>query len=230
MTKPLEIFSGVYCVGGADLSHPQDALVYLVKGENQAVLIDAGAGRGSSVIWRNIQSLDVKPEELTTLILTHGHVDHIGGALFFKEQTGCRIVAHEGDQEAIESGDPVLTAASWYGVTLPRLKIDDLLKGEVEEMTFGSKEKIICLHTPGHTPGSISPYLDRQGKRILFGQDIHGPFSKQFRSNLGDWRTSMEKLLALQAHILCEGHFGIYHSPQKVKAYIENYLDQYLEE
>jgi glyoxylase-like metal-dependent hydrolase (beta-lactamase superfamily II) len=230
MTKPFEIHSGIYCVGGDDLSHPQDALVYLIKGEGQSVLIDAGAGKGSAVIWRNIEKLSIKPEELTALILTHGHVDHIGGALFFKEKTGCRIYAHADDQEAIESGDPSLTAASWYGVTLPKLKIDSVLKEEKEELPLGINEKIICLHTPGHTPGSISPYLDRQGKRVLFGQDIHGPFSRQFGSNLSDWRGSMEKLLALKADILCEGHFGIFQSPQKVKTYIENYLDQYLEE
>ena len=230
MAKPFEIYSEIYCVGGDDLSHPQDALVYLIKGEGQSVLIDAGAGKESSVIWRNIQSLGIKPEELKALILTHGHVDHIGGALFFKEKTGCRIIAHADDREAIESGDPALTAASWYGITLPKLKIDHLLKGETEEVPLGAKEKIICLHTPGHTPGSTSPYLDRQGKRVLFGQDIHGPFSKQFGSNLSDWRWSMEKLLALKADILCEGHFGIFQGSLEVKSYIEKYMDQYLEE
>jgi glyoxylase-like metal-dependent hydrolase (beta-lactamase superfamily II) len=227
MSKPFEIISGIYCVGGSDLSHPQDALVYLIKGEETSVLIDSGAGKGTSVIWENIRKLGVKPGELTYLILTHGHIDHIGGAAFFKEQTQCRIVAHEADQVAIESGDPVLTAASWYGVTLPRLKVDQILKKTTEAIPLGSKEKIICLHTPGHTPGSISPYLDRLGKRVLFGQDIHGPFSKEFGSNLSDWRQSMEELLALKADILCEGHFGIYRTPQKVRTYIEQYMRQY---
>lgn len=229
MANLLEIISGIFCVGGSEISHPQDALVYLVKGEQGSVLIDAGAGKASLLIWENIQKLGVKPQELTHLVLTHGHVDHIGGALFFKEQTGCRIVAHEADQKAIETGDPVLTAASWYRTTLPRLKIDHPITGKTGEVPLGPKEKIVCLHTPGHTPGSISPYIDRQGQRVLFGQDIHGPFSKDFGSNLNDWRRSMEELLALKADILCEGHFGIYRTPQKVQAYIEHYLDQTLE-
>ncbi len=38
----------------------------------------------------------------------------------------------------------------------------------------------------------------------------------------------MEELLALKADILCEGHFGIYRTPQKVKTYIEQYMKQYL--
>jgi glyoxylase-like metal-dependent hydrolase (beta-lactamase superfamily II) len=75
--KPMEITSGIYCVGGSELSHPQDALVYLVKGEESTALIDTGAGKGSALIWENIKTAGVNPKDLTYLILTHGHVDHI---------------------------------------------------------------------------------------------------------------------------------------------------------
>ncbi len=226
--KPFEIIPGIYCVGGSELSHPQDALVYLIKGEEKAALIDSGAGKGSAAIWENIREAGVNPQDLNYLILTHGHVDHIGGASFFQERTRCLTVAHELDQEAIETGDPGLTAASWYGLNLPRLKVDRVLKAKIEELPLGRKENLICLHTPGHTPGSISLYLDRQKQRVLFGQDIHGPFSKAFGSNLIDWQNSMEELLSLKADILCEGHFGIFRTPQKVKTYIEQYMKQYL--
>jgi glyoxylase-like metal-dependent hydrolase (beta-lactamase superfamily II) len=226
--KPIEIISGIYCVGGSELSHPQDALVYLVKGEERTALIDTGAGKGSAVIWENIKTAGVNPEDLTYLILTHGHVDHIGGAAFFKERSRCLTVAHELDQEAIETGDPILTAASWYGLDLPPIKVDRVLKVKTGELPLGQNENLICLHTPGHTPGSISLYIDREDQRILFGQDIHGPFSRAFGSNLSDWENSMKDLLNLKADILCEGHFGVYRSSQVVKAYIERYMQQYL--
>jgi len=73
----------------------------------------------------------------------------------------------------------------------------------------------------------MAVYLDRQGTRILFGQDIHGPFSREFGSDIGQWRDSMEKLIDLGADILCEGHFGIYRPRQRVQRYIRSYLDQY---
>ena len=60
--KPIEIISGIYCVGGSELSHPQDALVYLVIGEERTALIDTGAGKGSAVIWENIKTAGVNPE------------------------------------------------------------------------------------------------------------------------------------------------------------------------
>ncbi len=87
--------------------------------------------------------------------------------------------------------------------------------------------RIVCLHTPGHTPGSISIILDRDGKRVLFGQDIHGPFADSFGSDLLAWRKSMEVLLGLQADILCEGHFGVVRPETEVERYIQNYLTVY---
>lgn len=226
METRVEIVRGIYQVGGSKISHGQDASVFLVRGLDRAVLIDAGAGRGSEIIWNHIQQLSINPQDLSTLILTHGHVDHMGGAAFFQGHTGCRIVAHELDRRAIESGDPVRTGASWYSLTLPPLTVDRVLTAPAEEIPLGGGEKIICLHTPGHTPGSISPYLDRDGQRILFGQDIHGPFLKEFGADLDDWRASMQRLLELRADFLCEGHFGIYRSQAEVRQYIEHYLRQ----
>jgi glyoxylase-like metal-dependent hydrolase (beta-lactamase superfamily II) len=62
---------------------------------------------------------------------------------------------------------------------------------------------------------------------VLFGQDIHGPFNKAFGSDIDLWKESMHKLLALEADILCEGHFGIYQPKEKVRDYIERYLEEY---
>jgi glyoxylase-like metal-dependent hydrolase (beta-lactamase superfamily II) len=106
------------------------------------------------------------------------------------------------------------------------MNVDRKLRGAEEVLTFGG-EALHCLHTPGHTPGSISLYLDRGGKRILFGQDIHGPFHKAFGSDINAWKKSMKTLLALNADILCEGHFGIFQPKDRVRAYIERYLEEY---
>ena len=227
MGRVIEITREIFQVGGSDVSNDLDASAFLIRGPECAVLIDAGAGSGSETIWHHILEQGVKPEQLSHLILTHGHVDHIGGAAYFKEKTNCLIVAHSLDREAIETGNPSRTGASWYGITLPTMKVDRVLTREAEEIPIGGGVNITCLHTPGHTPGSISPYLDRDGKRILFGQDIHGPFLKEFGANMKDWRDSMQKLIALEADILCEGHFGIYYSRPEVRTYIERFLRQY---
>lgn len=224
--KTEEIVSGVYLVGGPNVTQADDAAVYLIDFAGDLVMIDSGAGRSGSQIVRNIEMLGLNPSKISHLILTHCHIDHIGSAPFFREHYGTKILIHELDAQAIETGDSIKTAANWYGATFPPTKIDQKLKGSQEVLKFG-EEGLHCLHTPGHTPGSISAYLDRAGKRVLFGQDIHGPFNKAFGSDISAWKKSMQKLLALEADILCEGHFGIYRSKNNVKDYIERYIEEY---
>ena len=221
-----KICDGIYLVGGPGISHFQDAAVFIVECGDELVMIDSGSGKGLGILQDNMLDLGLNPAKISFLILTHCHVDHIGSAKFFRDTFGCRIIAHELDAQAIETGDDVMTAASWYDTRLPETPVDRKLSAEHEILTFGGDE-IHCLHTPGHTPGSISLYLDRDEKRILFGQDIHGPFTPEFGSDIAQWRDSMERLLALEADILCEGHFGIFFGKKKVRKYIQGYLDQY---
>ena len=136
------------------------------------------------------------------------------------------IIAHEKDAGAIEGRDTAKTAASWYGIDYSPVLVDHILTRDEENLTFGDVA-FSCLHTPGHTPGSISVYCDINGKRVLFGQDIHGPFDSSFGSNMDDWRQSMQQLLHLKADILCEGHYGTYRPHDEVKRYIEGYMRSY---
>jgi glyoxylase-like metal-dependent hydrolase (beta-lactamase superfamily II) len=222
---PEEIVRGIYLVGGSDITDPKDCSVYLLD-LGELVLIDTGAGTSVNAIVHNIRELGLDPGNLSTVILTHCHIDHVGGAHEFKERFGAQIVMHELDAVAVEMGNSILTGASWYGLDLAPLPIDSKLTRKEEFLYFGT-QKIVCLHTPGHTPGSISLYLDKLSERVLFGQDIHGPFLAQFGANMSQWQKSMETLLTLNADILCEGHFGVYKPRHKVKQYIERYLEEY---
>jgi len=220
------IVEGVWLVGGPNISLSEDATVFVVDFAGDLVMIDAGAGRSARTLVRNIEGAGLDPAKISTVILTHCHIDHIGAAAYFREKFGSRLAAHELDARAIEKGDPVMTAANWYQTVFPPTAIDVRIKGDYEIMRFGIEE-LHLLHTPGHTPGSMSLYLERGGKRVLFGQDIHGPFLPSFGSDVGLWRKSMEKLLALDADILCEGHFGIFRTKDQVRKYIQNYMRQY---
>jgi glyoxylase-like metal-dependent hydrolase (beta-lactamase superfamily II) len=225
-TNTEEIISGVYLIGGSGITSVDDAAIYLIDFAERLVLIDAGAGKSSSPIVRNIEMLGLNPANLSHLILTHCHIDHIGSAPFFRNNYKTQILIHELDANAVENGDSLKTAANWYGTTFPPTAVDRKLTGVHEILKFG-KEELHCLHTPGHTPGSISLYLDREEKRVLFGQDIHGPFHKSFGSDIEAWKKSMQILLALDADILCEGHFGIFQPKERVRDYIERYLEEY---
>ena len=220
------IAKGVYLIGGPNISRSDDATVFIIDFDGELVMIDAGAGRSSRILERNIRDEGLDPKAITTLILTHCHIDHIGSAPYFRDSFGCRLLIHDLDADAVEKGDPIRTAANWYETTFPPTRIDRRLQGDQEVLIFG-KGELHCLHTPGHTPGSIAVYLDRDGERILFGQDIHGPFMSSFGSNIEHWKASMHRLLDLRADILCEGHFGIFRPAERVEQYIRKYLRQY---
>jgi glyoxylase-like metal-dependent hydrolase (beta-lactamase superfamily II) len=223
--SPVKVTEGVYLVGSADLTDQRDCSVYLVD-MGDLVLIDTGAGVATGQIVRNIELLGLDPRALSTIVLTHCHIDHVGGAGYLTERFGSSVVMHALDAPAVEQADPVRTGASWYNVRLSPLLVDVKLSGDRGAVKARDGE-LMCLHTPGHTPGSISVYLDRGGERVLFGQDIHGPFLPEFGADMAAWRDSMEALLALEADILCEGHFGVYRTKKRVRDYIERYLDEY---
>jgi metallo-beta-lactamase class B len=227
MVDARKIWNGIWEVGGQHLSDINDCGVFLIAcGERELVLVDSGAGPSVDRIFANIRGTGNDPKDLKALILTHGHADHIGGACEMHERTGCRIIAHKDDADAIEGRNAAKTAASWYGLELAPVTIDDMVREGFEVRRFAGAE-LLLLHTPGHTPGSIAAYLDRDSKRVLFGQDIHGPFDPVFGSDLNEWRRSMERLLELEADILCEGHYGVYEGKDRVRGYIQRYLDSY---
>ena len=225
MSKARAVCDRVYVVGGPGLSAPEDACVYLVDAGSELVLIDTGVGKGIGKIEQNMRRLGFEPAQIWHIVATHCHIDHIGGLAAIKERYGSKVIAHEQDRAGIEGENDDLTAASMYGVNYRPAKVDVILKSELEKQRLGDIE-FNFLHTPGHTPGSISVYFDTADGRILFGQDIHGPFSPSWGSDLAQWRKSMEKLLALQADVLCEGHAGVYRG-EKIKRYIEMYLQRY---
>jgi glyoxylase-like metal-dependent hydrolase (beta-lactamase superfamily II) len=223
--KPFEIIKDILIVGGPDITDTRDGCVYLLN-LGELILIDTGAGWSVNKIIKNVEELCFSCKNMSKVILTHCHIDHIGGAPEIKKRFGSKIYIHKLDAPSLENGDPILTAASWYQTTFPPTSVDVKL-GLPEEVVTVGEERIVCLHTPGHTPGSVSIYLDRDGKRILFGQDLHGPLLEEFGSNLEDYDRSTKKLLDLDADILCEGHFGIYRDKKAVRDYILSCRRQY---
>jgi glyoxylase-like metal-dependent hydrolase (beta-lactamase superfamily II) len=218
------MIKGIYRVAGPDITESRDCNVYLIDGDSP-VLIDAGFGQGHDRVINNIASSGVDPSRVEWIILTHCHIDHIGGADRLRRDLGARLVMHELDAAIVERGDNRLTAAFCFEVDFSPLPIDVKVSGD--SGVLPTSEEISFLHTPGHTPGSISPYLDKDGTRILFGQDLGAPLLPNFDCDPVAWRRSMDKLLALKADILCDGHSGVYQPASRVAAYIRHFIRAY---
>lgn len=211
-----KIVKDIYHVGDNECS------VYMVdtRSDQGFVLIDAGMDLN---MIKRISSHGMPFETIRHCILTHCHIDHIGAcADLNRALPDIKFYAHKLDAAPIEApGHDARTAASWYGVRYEPVKLykkftDDMML-TLGDCTFQ------CLHTPGHTPGSMSILVESEDKKVLFGQDLHGPFNDSFLSNLRDYQSSMQKLLDLNTDILCEGHFGIFQPADQVRRYIEKH-------
>ena len=210
----------MYRIAGSDITDPRDCSVYLID-VGELVMIDAGFGAGIDTMASNIRAKGFRLEDVSTVILTHCHVDHIGGAEEIRSRFGSRLVMHELDAEIVARGDQRLTAAFCFQRLLQPFPIDTLLSGAEGRLVIGGQE-LVWLHTPGHTPGSISVYLDVGKTRLLFAQDLGAPLLKEFDCDPVAWKRSAEKLLALNADMLADGHSGVYQSKETVRRYIES--------
>ncbi|MHA1343650.1 MAG: MBL fold metallo-hydrolase [Promethearchaeota archaeon] len=213
-----KVFKNVYYLGDSGCS------VFLINTESTdgLVLIDCGM---SIKMIKKINQIGLDFKEINHCILTHFHIDHIAACHdLYNLNKSVKFYAHKLDANAIEEpGHDDKTAASWYNVNYKPIKLAKIFSKEQELLRLG-KYEFICIHTPGHTPGSLSVLIEIKKKKILFGQDIHGPFLPVFGSNLEDYQKSMQKLLDLKPDILCEGHYGIFQPAEKVQEYIKKHM------
>ncbi|MFX0198697.1 MAG: MBL fold metallo-hydrolase [Candidatus Hodarchaeota archaeon] len=144
--------------------------VYLVHGK-RVCLIDTGVASSEHVIFEYLRKMGRKPDEISMTVLTHSHPDHIGAAPAVKRTSGCSFAAHAGEKAWIE--DVGLQARE-----RPVPDFDSLVEGPVDIdhvlqegdiLDLGGGVTLEVLHTPGHSKGSISLWL--QEDQALFTAD-----------------------------------------------------------
>ena len=83
---------------------------------------------------------------------------------------------------------------------------------------------LTALHIPGHSPGSVAYVAQSQGLKVVFAQDVHGPLDPTLLSDADDYLASLQKLLDLDADILCEGHYGVFTDKEEAKRFIHSFM------
>ncbi len=112
----------------------------------EALVIDPGDEVGR--IHRRLTALGLK---LKQILITHGHIDHVGGALKLKRLTGAPILMNENDLPLL---DMMAMQAGWLGVDTPETAPPDASLAEGLQVGLEACPAQV-LHTPGHTQGSI---------------------------------------------------------------------------
>src|ERR1700675_139355 len=123
----------------------------------EAMVIDPGDDIEDILALLRKHNLQVKQ-----IVITHAHIDHVGGAMRLRAATGAPILLNQNDYALLKMLD---LQAAWIGVAAPgKVEIDHSL-GHADTVEVGSLSAQI-LHTPGHTEGSICLYFSTENKLI----------------------------------------------------------------
>jgi hydroxyacylglutathione hydrolase len=219
---------------------------FLVKGEKKHILVDTGVPNSETKIIKQLKKNNIKLEDIGLIIITHGHIDHFGSAKRLKDILNVPILIHNFDKEALQTGKSMLETLKpnhkiWDIILKPKLTKDKALSclpdivlngnEEYDLLDYGINGKVI--HTPGHTPGSVSVVLengeaiimDLASSGILLGGIVFNSRMKHppFHDNLDQVKNSINNILSLNT-----GKFYLGHGNPISKKSLIKYRDNFL--
>ncbi len=103
--------------------------------------------------------------KVTQIVITHAHIDHVGGAMKLKRLTGAPILLNENDYALLKMLD---VQAAWTGMRPPGVVAIDQPIADADKISLGALTGSV-LHTPGHTEGSVCLYFPAE--KMLFAGD-----------------------------------------------------------
>ena len=124
---------------------------------HEAIVIDPGDDIEDVLAVVRKHKLQVKQ-----IVITHAHIDHVGGAMKLRAATGAPILLNQNDYELLKMLD---VQATWIGMAPPdKVEIDQSV-GQADTVKAGSVVADV-IHTPGHTEGSVCLYFPVENKLI----------------------------------------------------------------
>jgi glyoxylase-like metal-dependent hydrolase (beta-lactamase superfamily II) len=209
----MELLPDIHLVDGVTCN------VYLLLEPGIVTLIDTGLPGSAAKVLAYLRTLGCDPLDLQRIILTHQHVDHIGGLAALAAQTGAEVIAPAGDTPAIEGRaprelpkGPLRPAFSLF--LLPRLqtaKVTRQVRPGERIPVFEADGGLRVIDTPGHTLGHASFYLP--GRRLLFVGDAYrhagkriAPPPRMFTTDMTMARRSLAALARLDVDASLPGH------------------------
>lgn len=186
---------------------------FLIVSGRTRCLIDPGHAAFLPQLFRGMGADGFRPEEITSVILTHGHPDHMEGGLELQKR-GARLGISRAEEAFLQEVGPYF--ARMFGLPMPELAFDFYL--EEGTLTLGSVEFRV-LETPGHSPGSIS--LFRTEDRMLFTGDLvfeQGVGRTDFPGGDGELlKQSIGRCRALEPSAILSGHGEMILDPAAVE-------------
>ena len=217
---------------------------FLIKGDNGHILVDTGIPGSADKIIEAIHNAGLDPHDIKLIVVTHSHIDHFGSVAALKKRLKIPVLAHAEDTPFYQKGmanvasmKPTIAWAILFKKMVKDLKTHPFTPDIVmKEGSYSLADWIggtQVIHTPGHTPGSLSIVLDN-GEAIimdmmaagiglggvLFHSRVKHP---AFHDNLSALKKSFDKVLSLDINKFYLGHGKPVNRTQVLK-YVDRYL------
>lgn len=181
----------------------ENTYFYIDEHTKSGFLIDPGAQAG--IIYEAIVRNGMHIEKI---LLTHGHFDHIGAAEVLREKLAAPIYIYPDDARYLT--DPYLNLSANSGEPVTVTHYEELYDGETIRLKANSGFYLKVIHTPGHTPGSVTFYSPEE-QAAFVGDTLyqHGPGLTNFPGgNRSELEASIaDKILTLPPDtVLLSGH------------------------
>ena len=151
-SEAFQIFGNLYFVGTRGVSS------HLIDTGDGLILLDTSYPDTVDIMCENILNLGFSLQDIKILLHSHGHVDHIGGTAQLMKQTGAKAYIGALDLDMV-TGKAKTDFAEELGLEFHGYFTPDVLLHDGDEIRLGNTV-IKCIHTPGHTPGTMSFFLD----------------------------------------------------------------------
>ena len=185
--------------------------VYLVEDDAKLTLIDTGLPRSSGKIIKYIKQLGYEPSSVSTIILTHFHIDHDGSAKKMQELTNAKIAVHEAEADVVAAKkSPPKPKKLLVKALTSIIKVTPVEPG----LLIKDGDKIgglLVIGTPGHSDGSIS-LLDEKRKVMFVGDavrfvdgKVEGP-PEGFTLDMARAKESIGRISTFDFDVMLSGH------------------------
>ena len=180
---PFQIYGNVWYVGDSWVC------VHLIDTGDGLLLIDSGNCGATAMLVQAIWEAGFRPNDVKWIIHSHGHLDHIGGAIFFQRMFGTKLYLGKPDAEMFRQRPEISAIYDTHNDT-DQLFTPDYEIGDGEVLTFGNTTMTFYL-VPGHTAGCIACFFDahdgKETKRCgYYGGFGFNTLQKDYLIDIGD--------------------------------------------
>jgi len=142
--------------------------VYALQHDSGYILIDCGRYDALDIIRQNMAFWNIPEDNITHVLLTHGHDDHAGSASWFQSK-GAQVYVGAGDEKSMSDGN-FGSNSPFTNHVMPPCHPDVCMKEDMDICAGGLR--IHALRMPGHTNGSMIYYLTLDEEVLLFSGDM----------------------------------------------------------